>query len=128
VTWIGGMLATGLVVTMVPASQHKRSAGELPMLEAIRRWDQRVTSPAMLIVWGLGITVAVKAGWFSSPWLMIKLMIVLLLSVLHAMLSGTLRRMAGDSGHASPALLRYAAPLTIAAVALIAILAVAKPF
>jgi len=128
VTWIGGMLAMELVVMMVPAGPHRRAVGELPMLDVVRRWDRWVTSPAMLVVWGLGITMAVEAGWLSSPWLRIKLTIVVLLSVLHGMLSGTLRRMAGDPGRASPALLRHAAPLTVAAVVLIAVLAVAKPF
>jgi uncharacterized membrane protein len=93
----------------------------------IRRWDRRVTLPAMLLTWALGIAMAMQGGWFSSPWLMIKLIIVSALSALHGVLSGTLRRLERDAAQPA-AILLYAAPTTILGIVMIAILVVTKPF
>jgi len=71
--------------------------------------------------------MAMQAGWFASPWLMIKLALVGALSALHGLVSGMLRRLGVSADH-PPAALRYAAPATILGVVMIAILAVAKPF
>ncbi len=81
----------------------------------------------MLPVWGLGTVMAVQAGWFSSRWLMLKLVIVFALSALHGVQSGTLRRVSNAPGWKVPAILRYAAPLIVGAVLAIAILVVTKP-
>jgi uncharacterized membrane protein len=98
------------------------------MIEIVRGWDRKVTTPAMLLVWALGMTMAVQAGWFSSRWLMIKLVLVFGLSALHGVQSGTLRRMARSANRSPPAHLRYAAPAILVAIAAIAVLAVVKPF
>jgi putative membrane protein len=128
VTWIGGMLTASLAVANLSTGQQTPVTGAPPLLEAVRQWDRRVTSPVMLIVWGLGITMAMQGGWLSSSWLLIKLVIVVILSASHGLLSGTLRRRGRDAGRAPPAILRYAAPATIICVIIIAILAVTKPF
>jgi putative membrane protein len=128
VTWISGMLATGLAVASIAARTEIQTAHDPRFLDATRRWDRHVTLPAMLLVWGLGITMAMRAGWFSSTWLMIKLAIVVALSALHGLLSGTLRRFGHGADRRLPAVLRYAAPATIIGVVLIALLAVTKPY
>jgi len=127
ITWIGGMVAAGLVVASRPACADVQTTQDTPFLNAIRRWDRSVTLPAMLVVWALGLVMAMQAGWFASPWLTIKLAIVGALTALHGLLSGTLRRL-GASNDQPPATLRYAAPATILGVVMIAILVVTKPF
>ena len=117
--WIGGMLINGVVLGGAP---QRRT------IETIRRWDRRVVMPAMLLVWALGITLAVKGGWFQAPWLSTKLVFVLALSALHGVQSGTMRRMLGDPDKRPPAFLRFSAPLTIVAVLVVVTLAVTKPF
>lgn len=119
--WIGGLLVSSMAVTAVQASSTTTFA-------AIRRWDRRVTSPAMLLVWILGLILAALADWFPSPWLIIKLVIVLALSALHGMLTGTLRRRADGQDHRPPAFLRFAAPLVVLGAATVVLLAVVKPF
>ena len=126
-TWTSGVVVAGLAVASHPAGTDITAAPDTRLRDAIRRWDRRVTLPAMLLTWGLGLTMAMQAGWFSSPWLMIKLAIVATLAALHGVLSGRLRRLDRDAD-AGPAALRHAAPATILCVALIAILAVTKPF
>jgi uncharacterized membrane protein len=127
-TWIGGLFAASLTLRGLSAPAGSRAPGEQRMIEGVRRWDRCATTPAMLLLWGLGMTMAVEAGWFAAPWLMIKLAFVLGLSALHAALSGTLRRVARRADRRPPAFLRYAAPAIVASVLAIAILAVVKPF
>jgi putative membrane protein len=119
VVWIGGMLANGVMLGGQP--QRRK-------LEAARRWNLRLVTPAMLLVWAFGITLAVQGHWFQAPWLSTKLVLVLALSALHGMQSGTLRRMAADPSRKPSALVRLSATLTIVAVVLVVFLAVVKPF
>lgn len=123
-TWIGGLLVAALAVRALGASPGDGRN----WLDAVRRWDRRVTSPAMLLVWALGIAMAVQGGWFASRWLMAKLAVVLALSALHGVLSGTLRRAARDDGSATTIAGLPAGHLIVAAVGAVAVLAVTKPF
>jgi uncharacterized membrane protein len=81
----------------------------------------------MLVVWALGLTLAMQGGWGSSGWLKLKFVCVLTLSALHGMQSGALRRIAvGPSTRNLPDWVNARA-LTVILIAAIAILAVAKP-
>lgn len=127
--WIGGILVASIVIAALPAPSGPQSDTALRIVRAARQWDLWATLPAMLLVWALGLMLAMVGHWFPSPWLMLKLPGVLALSALHGVLSGTLRRRAGggDQGPPPPALLRYAALIVPPLVLAIAILAVAKP-
>jgi protoporphyrinogen IX oxidase len=64
--WNGGLFAAAFAI----AAAAKGSAdepGRMALLEGVRRWDQRVTSPALLIVWGAGLTLAMQGAWFPHP-------------------------------------------------------------
>ena len=87
-----------------------------------------MTAPAMVCAWGLGMTMAVQAGWLGSRWLTAKLVIAVVLSALHGLLSGLLRRTGGDMPRPAGFILRYAAPAAIVCVAVISFLVIAKPF
>ena len=126
VTWIGGMLGAGLALGIFPASSG--ATDRTAALDAVSRWDRRVTAPAMVLVWVLGLTLALRGGWFGAPWLTIKLVLVLALSALHGLLSGSLRRLTRADSQSSPARLRYVPALTLAAAAAIIILVVVKPY
>lgn len=127
ITWIGGMLVLSVVLMALTSPSGPRSDRDRHLINTARTWDSRVTTPAMLIVWVLGLVMALQAGWFSAPWLWIKLVVVVILSALHGIQSGTLRRLAGDASRPPPAFLRFAAPVVMAAVVGIAILAITKP-
>lgn len=128
VIWIGGMLIGALTFTVLSAMPVPRSENATKAIAIIRRWDRTVTTPAMLLAWALGIYMAVTAGWFYAPWLNIKLLIVIVLSALHGMLSGGLRRLFVDPDRQVPAKLMYSGPIILVSIVLIAFLAVAKPF
>jgi protoporphyrinogen IX oxidase len=91
-----GIFLTGLALAAgsLPALTGAGTAvdgEEVRRLRALQRW---VTSPALVLVWVLGVSMAVKAGWFAMGWLRLKLIFVLLLSGLHGWQMLTLRRLA----------------------------------
>jgi len=125
ITWIGGMLtvagATAAYADNTEASRQAEFFGK------IRKWDQRITTPAMLGVWVLGLTLSGVGQWFPQPWLVAKIALVLVLSGLHGMLSGRLRRLAtGQSSTGTISHLGYVA--IIGLVFVVVVLVVIKPF
>ena len=118
VTFVAGVLGAAVVLAARP-----EDAGTA---RALHGWDRRATTPAMLLVWALGLALALTGGWFLSLWLVAKLVFVVALSGLHGVQSARLRRLAG--GAAVAATPRLAAPLVVSAVVAIAVLVVLKPF
>jgi uncharacterized membrane protein len=125
VIWIGGMIMLGLVLAHATAG---RSPEVQRMLVALHDWDRRLTSPAMGLAWLLGIAMVVDAGWLGVNWLWVKLVLVAILSALHGLLSGSLRRLAGNADWAPSPQLRLALPVTLAGLAGIAVMVTVKPF
>ncbi|MDR3398789.1 MAG: CopD family protein [Pandoraea sp.] len=93
-----------------------------------RRADYWLASPALIVVWLTGPTLAIMANWWSAPWLMAKLVLVLIISGLHGRLSATLRRLERDGVATSPALFQRALPVTLLSMAGIVALVIVKPF
>ncbi len=113
---IGILLSAFTVANPAPATK----------LAAVRRWDKRVTVPALVAVWVLGVILAIEGHWFPSGWLPLKLVFVLALSALHGMLAGGLKRL--ERGETAPAFLRFAPYIVIACVVAILALVGSKPF
>ena len=123
------MAFTGGVIGMavlLPAIGRLPLAAE-PVARSALRWSRRVTTPAMLLVWALGLTLGLDGGWFAQPWLQAKLVAVATLSALHGLQSGALRRWAGGAAPGAVAASPRVAYAALACVAAIAVLAVAKP-
>lgn len=123
VTWLGGML---MLAVLLPLAARD-GAASAALLDLLRRWDRRVTLPAMVAAWSLGLGLALTAGWFPSGWLLAKLVLVLALSGLHGVQSGKLRRLAGDDAAVSAPNLARMAWLLPALALPVLLLAVAKP-
>lgn len=120
---VGGMLMHERLVreiALLPASNQSR------MLGAVLRLDRQVISPALLSTWTFGLILAFWLGWFSSPWLQVKLVVVTALSALHGIQSGRLRRWVRDGSAARST--RGAVAGIVIAMAAIALLAIVKPF
>ena len=130
IAWIGGMLMNALIIAIVMAERTAGIAGAKghQPIDVARRLDRTMTTPAMLLAWMLGMTLAIDGGWLSSPWLLTKLVIVIALSGLHGLQAGTLRRLQAAAGHTPRARLRWMAPVILMCVTAIAILVVVKPF
>lgn len=121
------MIAAGLtVIGLLLSAFTVANPPPAERLSALRRWDRFVTGPALVAVWILGVLLAIEGHWFPSGWLPAKLVFVLILSALHGMQSGGLRRLA--QGQAAPAFLRFAPYMVLASVAAILALVETKPF
>tara|TARA_E500000305_G_scaffold108714_1_gene111725 strand:+ start:696 stop:1112 length:417 start_codon:yes stop_codon:yes gene_type:complete len=119
---VGGMLALDRMVVAVARSPQDQQAGTLT---ALARFDRQVVTPALLLAWIFGITLAVWAEWFPSTWLMVKLAVVVAVSAFHGLQSGRLRRSA-RAGTLAEGMTGAGAGLVLAML-IIAILAIAKP-
>ena len=119
---VGGMLALDRMVAAVSRSPQDQQAGTLT---ALARFDHQVVTPALLLAWIFGITLAVWAEWFPSTWLTVKLAVVVAVSAFHGLQSGRLRRSARD-GTLAEGMTGAGAGLVLAML-IIAILAIAKP-
>lgn len=130
VTWVSGLLLLALLTRVLATAPAPSLPQERRLMAAVGRWDRAVTSPAMVLAWVLGISLAVHGGWFTSAWLAAKLVLVMTLSALHGVLAGRLRRMRGGSSSGQPTslVLRYASGITLLGTAAIAYLVVVKPF
>ncbi len=125
IVFIGGLLAVSLTLRALPTPREELRTRSL---QDLRQWDLFVTLPALLLVWIFGIVMAVQADLFKAPWLSIKLLIVLVISGLHGMLSGALRRLINDPKRPVPGYIAQVPAGIVIAVLIIAILAVVKPF
>ena len=90
VTFVAG---TFLLTAMLPSLSGERDSApeQQAVLRRLRRWNRFVTTPAMILVWAFGLTLATAGGWFVATWLQVKMALVIVLSALHGMRSAKLR-------------------------------------
>lgn len=104
-----------------------------------KAWVERETklrrvilTPSLVIVWLLGIALAINLGLFEGGaglgWLHAKLLLVILLSGYHGWAVGYSKKLAAGQGSLSSKQLRMANEIPAIFVALIVILAVVRPF
>lgn len=117
ITFVAGVLILAMCV----------SVDNLVVLRTVRRWDRHVTTPAFVLVWITGPVVALMGHWFGALWLSIKLVLVVMLSILHGVLAGTLRRAERQGEARQSPILRFAAPASMALALVIVSLAAWKP-
>lgn len=109
-------------------------AGEAPGGEQDGKWITRIAllrsmilTPSLLIVWLLGLLLALNLG-FQGGWLHVKIMLVLLLSGYHGYMVKLSRRMAAGARPVPERLLRMWNELPAVLLAAIVILVVVRPF
>ncbi|RRN79385.1 hypothetical protein EIM50_08955 [Pseudoxanthomonas sp. SGD-10] len=119
---VGGLLAQERMVNAISLSPPEEQAG---MLAALQRFERTVTTPALLLTWIFGLSLALGAGWLSSPWLIVKLIFVVALSAFHGVRSGRIRRCLRTG--ASVEKIPGAELGIVVAMLVIAILAIVKP-
>ena len=110
---------------------HETLAGSVEDRAWIER-ESRVRSiiltPAMLIVWLLGLLLAVHIGAFAEHWFNAKLALVLLLTGYQGWLSGYGRKLADGKRPLANKTLRMLNEVPGIATALIVVLVIVKPF
>lgn len=100
-----------------------------------KRWIERETklrtiiiTPAMIMVWLLGLTLAYTLQVWGQTWFLLKVATVLALSAYHGWMVGYGRRLAKGERPVSGRALRIMNEIPGVAAALIVILVVVKPF
>jgi putative membrane protein len=100
-----------------------------------KRWIDResklrniIITPAMLLVWALGIALASITGAWGEGWLHAKLALVLLLSGYHGYMVGYGKKLARGERPVSGKALRIMNEIPGIATAIIVILVIVKPF
>jgi len=119
---VGGMLAQDRMVSAIGQGSPEQQIG---ISKALLRFDRHVTTPALLLTWIFGLSLALSAGWFASRWLIIKLVFVVALSALHGMQSGRVRRSVRDGK--PPKGMPAASVGIVVVMTAIAVLAIVKP-
>jgi protoporphyrinogen IX oxidase len=128
IVFVGGLLASALVVTALTFTPADKLARERGIAVGMHRWDRRVTAPALGLAWLLGAWLAWRGHWYVMGWLQAKFALVVVLSGLHGVLAGALRRLAADPPVPPRRVLRVAAPLVAVCAAAIVWLVLLKPF
>jgi putative membrane protein len=128
IIWIGGILVMAVIVGWCRLRVSENKPLPVSLLEFVRQWSRKVTSPAMVLLWIMGIAMVALHGKMPHAWLLVKLLLVVGLSGIHGVLSGNLRRLAAGTTTKIPAIVSQASNIVVLAVALIIVLAVIRPF
>ena len=104
------------------------STEEAKWVDRERKLLKIILLPSIIIVWGLGLALAMTTGAFQSGWFHAKLLLVLLLSGYHGYLSAYAKKLARGERRLSGKQLRLFNEVPGIAAAIIVILVVVKPF
>ena len=104
------------------------SEGEAKWAERMGKLRKIILTPAMIIVWVLGLSMAYSGGWFASGWLPAKLTLVLLMTGYHGWLVGQTKKMASGERPLSEKTLRMIGEVPGILLILIVLLVYLKPF
>ena len=127
IAWMAGMLyLPRLFVYHCEADVGSTQSETFKVME--RRLLKAIINPAMIATWVLGLWLAYSGGWFKAPWLHAKLVLVLLMSGVHGVLSRYVKDFAADRRRKSPKFFRILNEVPTVLMILIVILVVVKPF
>jgi putative membrane protein len=127
IAWMAGMLyLPRLFVYHCEADVGSIQSETFKVME--RRLFRAIITPAMIATWVFGLWLAWSGGWFKAPWLHAKLLLVILMSGVHGMLSRYVKDFAADRRRKSQKFFRILNEIPTVLMILIVILVVVKPF
>jgi protoporphyrinogen IX oxidase len=95
ISWMAGMLyLPRLFVYHCEAAGGSRQSETFKVME--RRLLKAIINPAMIATWLAGIYLAWAGHWYGSPWLHIKLLLVVALSLVHGLFARWVRAFGSD--------------------------------
>ena len=104
------------------------SAEEAQWVEREDRLLRIILKPSIIIVWVLGLALALDTGAFGQGWFHLKLAVVLLLSGYHGWMVSYARKLKVGQRTLSGKMLRLVNEVPGLAAAVIVVLAIVKPF
>ena len=132
IAWMAGMLyLPRLFVYHCAAETGSVQSETFKVME--QRLLRAIINPAMVATWFFGLWLAwlgpdSRYGWFASPWLWAKLVLVLALSAVHGMLARWRKDFAADRNVHSQRFYRIINEIPAILLIGIVILVVVKPF
>lgn len=127
IAWMSGMLyLPRLMVYHCDAEVGSKQSETFKLME--RRLLRGIITPAMIVVWILGLYMAWDAPWYDELWLQLKVVLVLIMSGLHGFLSARVRDFANDRNTYSQRFYRNINEVPAVLIVLIVLLVVLKPF
>jgi len=100
--------------------------------ETFKIMEQRllgvIMNPAMIAVWGLGLALAALQNFWSEPWFMAKIALVVAMTGFHFWLGARARDFAADRNRLPARTYRMLNELPTLLVTLIVILVIVRPF
>ena len=123
--WMAAMLAAPAVIAWLGRQSIEVRTAAAP---ASRTLFRRLSVPAMILTWALGLWLMSSGSGMASGWMHAKLLFVVIVSGVHGMYSGMLRRIASNNDFTPPAWISYLLPAKIAMLVVIAVLVIVKPF
>jgi putative membrane protein len=128
--WMAGLFMLPRYLVHHQEALGTPQAADWTRREALLR--RMILSPSMIIVWILGLSLAVNIGLLEGGaglgWLHTKLLLVFLLSGYHGWAVGYSKKLAKGEGNIAPRTLRMIGEVPALAVVAIVILVVVKPF
>lgn len=127
ISWMAGMLyLPRLFIYHCGAPKGSQQSETFKVME--QRLLRIIINPAMIFSWVLGLWLAWKAGFLSSPWFHAKLVLVLLLSAAHGYFSAAVRAFAEDRNDKPPRHWRLVNEVPTVLMIGIVILVIVKPW
>jgi putative membrane protein len=127
IAWMAGMLyLPRLFVYHCEAEPGSKQSETFKVME--RRLLNAIINPAMVLTWALGLWLAWAGGFLASGWFHAKLLLVLILSGVHGLLSRAVRDFAADQNRRSQKFYRIINEIPAVLMIGIVILVIVKPF
>ncbi len=92
-----------------------------------RRLKSAIMTPAMIVTWVLGLTLAYQSGYYASPWLQAKFALVLAMTGLHGWFSRMVKDFAAERNTRSTTFYRAINEAPTVLMIAIVVLAIVKP-
>ncbi|HYM33566.1 MAG TPA: protoporphyrinogen oxidase HemJ [Candidatus Cybelea sp.] len=127
IAWMAGMLYLPRLFVYHAASKAGSEQSEtFKVME--RRLMRGIINPAMIATWIFGLSLAAMGGLWHAPWLHAKLLLVLILSGIHGLLSRWRRDFERDANRHSQRFYRVINEAPAVLLIGIVLLVVLKPF
>jgi len=127
VAWMAGMLyLPRLFVDHAGVAPGGEPAASFKVME--RRLMRAIINPAMIATWIFGLALAYSGNWWLAPWFHAKVLLVLLMSAVHGLLSRWRKDFERDANRHSQKFYRIINEVPTILLIGIVILVVLKPF
>ena len=127
ISWMAGLLyLPRLFVYHCEVEPGSATSEKFKVME--RRLLKAIMLPAAVVAWGAGLTMAVEGGLFQEHWFHVKLLLVVLMTVAHHMMTRWKNDFAADRNHRPQRFFRIANEVPTLLMIFIVILVITKPF